>query len=207
MGQERTNYRYDAILIEASRILSPQFDMQGIWLSGAQVELLRNTMAVLNNPKTFVDEYQDDYYLTATDNDWDTIRATVADLERKLMGNDNVLWGYNDRLLTMQTHIMIAPGTFVQSHDTCPSGEAWVIEGVSIGTSHTGATVYPLNYVEAVNYAITEVISPIVNTWAVRSGLRVVLSEGDGIRFAWGGVVVDQNLTTFVWGYKMKVPA
>lgn len=207
MGQDRVGYRRDMTLIEASRILDTQFDAQGIWLNGAQVELLRNVMMPLNNPRTFVDEYHDGYYLTATDNDWDAIRAIVADLERKLMGNDNTMWGYNDRLLTRQDHISLAPGAIVYSHDTVPAGEVWVITGLSIFTDEDGSHLNVLNYVEAVNYAITDQIEPAANLWKTVTDLHVILKEDDGIRTSWKSVVEDQRLMSNIWGYSMKVPA
>lgn len=206
MGQDRVSYRRDTTLIEASRILDAQFGAQGVHLTGAQVELLRNTMMVLNNPRTFVDEYHDGYYLTATDNDWDAIRAIVADLERKLMGNDNTMWGYNDRMFTRQDHIRLAPGAIVYSHDTVPAGEVWVITGLSIFTNEDNSHVDVLNYVEAVNYAITDRISPSANLWKTVTGLHVVLKEDDGIRTSWTGTVIDQRCLSNIWGYSMKVP-
>lgn len=206
MGQDRVNYSRDMTLIEASRILDTQFNAQGIWLNGAQVELLRNVMMPLNNPRTFVDEYHDGYYLTATDDDWDAIRAIVADLERKLMGNDNVMWGYNDRMFTRQDHLTIAPGAIVYTHTTCPAGEVWTITGISIFTDEDDSKLNVLNYVEAVNYAITDQLSPAANLWKTVTDLHVILKEGDGIRTSWTNVVNNQRLMSNVWGYSMKVP-
>ena len=203
---EQHGYIYNRVLIDVDVALDSPFDDGVLWFSGAQIGMLRTIVRYLRRQHTFVETYEEGYYTSPSTEDWDTISALVADLENTLMGNPNTLWGYEDRLLTMQTHIMIAPGTFVQSHTTVPEGEVWVVEGLSVGTSHTGASVYALNYVEAVNYAITELITPPMNTWKVRSDLRVVMKEDDGIRFAWNSLVVDQNITTFVWGYKMKVP-
>ena len=86
-------YRYDRILIESSRIITPTLPGCTVVLNGAQVEMLRNCAHYLDRRSTFVSEYGDLTYETPDNDDWDDIRAQVADLEEKLMGDVNVPFG------------------------------------------------------------------------------------------------------------------
>jgi len=203
--ERRTGYQDGRVLLEADRLLDPQFSPMAVYLSGSMVEMLRNVTEYLNRRTTFVDEYRTGYYLTVTDEDYLVISTIVANLEELLMGNDNTVWAYNDRLLTMETHTMLADGGWTQIHPTVPEGEVWVVEGISLGTNQTGSLVNVLNYILATNYAITELITPLANAWAVRTDFRITLKEDDGIQFVWANVVTGQTLTTYVFGYKMKV--
>jgi len=194
------------VLVDVAMALDSSFDDGVLWFSGAQIGMLRTIVRYLRRQHTFVETYHDSYYISPSTEDWDTISALVADLEETLMGNPNTLWGYEDRMFTRQDHLMIAPGNFVQSHDTVPEGEVWVITGLSIFTDEDSSHLNVLNYVSAVNYAIVDQIAPDANLWKTVTPLHVILKEGDGIRVSWKNVVIDQRLLTNVWGYSMKVP-
>lgn len=84
--ERRLRYDNRRVLIETERVLDPQFRSTLLTLTGAQIELLRNVVAYLNQSSTFVTEYFDTYYLTPTASEWDKLAAIVADLEETLMG-------------------------------------------------------------------------------------------------------------------------
>lgn len=81
----RKRYVENRVLIETARILNPQFKSTILYVSGAQLEVLRNLMEYLNRRTTFASEYFNRYYLSPTAEEWDSLLAIVADLEEKLM--------------------------------------------------------------------------------------------------------------------------
>jgi len=88
MGEEwrrKTFYR-TRVLIETERILNPQFSDSLVCLTGAEIELLRNTVKYLHRRSTFVSEYEAGGYLAPTNAEWDALQAIVANLEETLMG-------------------------------------------------------------------------------------------------------------------------
>lgn len=206
MGQERTGYKRDAILIEASRILSPQFDSLGIYLTGAEVELLRNAVHILDKPTTFVDEYHSGYYVTPTDNDWDTILSIVANLQRKLMGNDNTIFAYNDRLFAWHANADHSPGQQLLETMPVPAGYVHVAEYVSMmqaTTTDSFQLVMARNNGLAIRLKRWDNISAGI---ASVLPIHIPLKEGDSIRALWGNTVNDEYIELAVWGYIMKVP-
>lgn len=87
MSDPLRRYKYvrNRILIPAARILSPQFNAVYLHFTGAHIELMRNLLDYANRSTTFVDSYEDNYYVTPDDDDLDTIFSIVADLEEILM--------------------------------------------------------------------------------------------------------------------------
>jgi hypothetical protein len=204
-AERRTGYDDARVLIQSSRILLPQFPAQTVQLSGAQVELLRNITSYLNRRTTFVAEYQDSYYLTPIDVDWDDIQAMVASLEEKLMVTENVIWGYKDRLFTREDHTTFAAGAFVQDHSDVPANEIWVVSGISLFSDKPNGTVTVLAELPTIATAITNQITVIQNQWIAVTGLNLTMKEGDHIAFSWKGLVITQRIISNVWGYVMSV--
>ena len=133
----RRKFRYDRVMIESARILNPQFDDAVIHLSGAQVELLRNVSQYLRRLETYVAVYHLGYYLVPTDEEYDALMVIVANLEEKLMGNENTIWGYNDIVADAKSRTKSGDGTFQEWGDAVPEGVVWVIQHVSM-TNKTG---------------------------------------------------------------------
>lgn len=97
MGDEwrRKTYYRPRVLIDTSRILDPQFPDSLLCITGAQIEMLRNLTQYLHRRSTFASEYQDQYYLAPTNEEWDSLEAIVADLEDTLMGCDEITTALN----------------------------------------------------------------------------------------------------------------
>lgn len=81
----RHKYAFNRILVPAARILSPEFNAAYLFFTGAHIELLRNLVEYATRREMFVEEYHEGYYISADDDDWDTISAIVAELEYMLM--------------------------------------------------------------------------------------------------------------------------
>lgn len=204
---ERTRkYRYGRVLIETARVLSPAFDDAVVFLSGAQLEMLRNVTQYLRRLDTYVSEYTPGYYLTPTVADYDDILSIVADLEETLMGNPNTLWGYKDRLAESEEAWGDGAADVWVVVGPVPEGEVWVLaeaygyheadaaKDLRIYLQGTGAFHYLVQYPSA---------SPgIDHRWQG----QVVLKEDDQIVCKvvspGNGKVVELN----VWGTKMVVP-
>jgi len=206
MGVERLNYRNGAMLIEASRILSPQFSQMIISLTGAQVELLRNATMVFHKESTFVSTYHDGYYYTATTADFDAISTIVANLEEKLMGNENTIFGYKERYLEYWANGSHAAGTQLLETLPVPAGYVYVVEQVymlQVTTINSYQHMLSSDDTDSVYLGFWGTIAAGVPN--IKS-VRIILSEDDYIRATWGNTVADEYIAFGVWGYKMKVP-
>ena len=138
------SYRYDRVLIESSRIITPTLPGCTLVLNGAQVEMLRNCVHYLDKRSSFVSEYGDLQYETPDDDNWDEIRAQVADLEEKLMGDLNVPWGYHEQLWQNLGGTQSVDGTYVASSASVPAGHVYKVEQISLAnvTGARGAAMF-----------------------------------------------------------------
>jgi len=125
-------------MIESARILDPQFNDAVVYLTGAQIELLRNVSGYLRRLETYTAEYHLGWYLTPTAGDYDQLMAIVADLEEKLMGNENTIWGYKDQHCESYAGTKSGDGTYQQWGSAVPAGEVWVLQQVLL-VNTTGA--------------------------------------------------------------------
>jgi len=124
-SERRRKYRYNRVMIETERILDPQFNDAVVFLTGAQIEMLRNVTQYLNRLDTYVSEQFLGYYLAPTVEDYDSILEIVADLEETLMGNENVIFGYNAVLQEFHNVQSDVNDDFVTSCAQVPEGEVW----------------------------------------------------------------------------------
>ena len=124
--ERRKAYPTTRILIESSRILTPTFDDGVFFVTGAQVEIMRNLLGYARREETYVKTYGPGYYLVPDADDFDDIQAIVADLEETLMGNPNTLWGYKARYAEEKID---EDATFFTYQDTTPvpEGELWAV--------------------------------------------------------------------------------
>ncbi len=207
MSEEDAQYSYveTEVLIDSARVLSSTFPSIGVVLTGNELEILRNMLNYATRRRTFVGTYHNNYYLVADDDDWLDIENIVAELEEKLMGNGNAIWGYADRLFTREDNTTLVSGSWEQTHDTVPSGEIWRVKSISIFSDIASGTCAVLAYLPAVSTQVVDLITVIANRFIVINGLDWVLKEGDGLRFSWAGLAGSQRLISNVIGYRMNV--
>lgn len=207
MSEEQQNlpYRYDRILIESDDILTPSFAGSTVVLSGAQIELLRNVVHYLDRRSTFVKEYNTLNYTTPDNDDWDDISQIVADLEEKLMGDVNVLWGYDDRLFTQKDDTVTVGTTEVQSHTAVAADYVHRVTGYSLTSDKTVPSVVVFANFGGTSICIGGPFALTANVYTVVAPFDVTLKASDYILVSWGGLTVPQRVISNVWGYKMKV--
>jgi len=87
--RKRTYYR-PRILISVDDVLESTFTDSLVCLTGAELNILRNLVQYAEREANWVSEYHTHYYLTPTDEEWQTLQALVAELEQKLMGCDDI---------------------------------------------------------------------------------------------------------------------
>ena len=139
-NERRRKYRYDRVLIETARVLSSTFDDAVVFLSGAQLEMLRNMTQYLRRIETYVTEYNPGYYLTPTSADYDDILAIVADLEETLMGNPNTLFGYKSGFDDISARTVSGAGDETLYFGAVPSGKVLRLESSSAWNQDTACT-------------------------------------------------------------------
>ena len=170
------------------------------------VELLRNITAYLHQERTFVDEYHDTYYLTASVTDFDKLSAIVADLEETLMGNPNTVWGYKDRLASQEDDTETVNTTKIQNHTPPAAGYIHRATGFSLFSDKNVSSVVLFANFNGTNYTIAGPFVLTANVPKVVSPFDITLSDNDYIKASWAGLVVPQRVVSSVWGYKMQVP-
>lgn len=201
----RRRYRYDRVLIGTDRVLTPQFDDAVVFLTGAQLEMLRNVTQYLNRLETYVSEYNPGYYIAPTAEDYDSILEIVADLEEALMGNPNTIFGYKDILFLGQQPVKDGDGDVTLFGSSPPEGQVWRIEGVEARNEDTACTRirfqahYPLG-----NMIFWEKDGPAADELVRWDGL-VTLPEDGRIDAIFEGCLDLDQLRFNVQGYKMDV--
>ncbi len=205
-SERRRKYRWDRVLIETDRLFTPQFEDAVVYLTGAQLEMLRNTTQNLRRQETYVSEYAIGYYLTPTVADYDSILAIVSDLEEVLMGNPNTIWGYNERWSWSDIAVSDGSPSTAVSTDDIPEGMVYVVEywsiqqrgGVSLGTvvQIIGGISTPYIY-QAPNLPDDEL---------VYETTHLTLAAGDTLRLTVYGLPNGESCQIWAWGYKMVVP-
>lgn len=205
-SERRRNYRYDRILIDTDRVLTPQFDDAVVYLTGSQVEMLRNVTQYLRRLETYVTEYNPGYYLTPTAEDYDAILAIVSELEEKLMGNPNTLWGYDDRLYQRLYENNAPAGTYDRDMDVVPAGEVWRVESALAYNKTSICSDIEVNVqLSGTDMELNRQATPAVNERVSWHGM-LTLKEGDYVTFTWNGCTVGDDLECQIRGYKMVVP-
>ena len=206
MSEEVVGYREDRVLLIAARILAPQFAAMGIYLTGAQVEMLRNVTMYLGRRTTYVDTYYYGSYTMPDDSDWDTILAIVSNLEDKLMANENTPFGFKERWVDVLEDMLVGDGTAAMTLDPVSEGEVLRLEGVS-WYNNTGARgrmqIYVKTGTQRTNLA--DIQSPTIREPVMWTGV-LSLAEGDKIVVTQSGCLDGDVHIGAARGYKMEVP-
>lgn len=208
MGEEstRTGYVWDRVLIEAGRILNPCFNAQAVFLSGAQVELLRNVTEYLRRQSTYVEDYHGTYYNTVKGEAWDTILSVVADLEDKLMANENTPWGYNDRWAQQVSDLTADAGTNVLSFPAVPEGYVYTLNLLGAVDNTSGASIEMRVTGDAVPVTVLPVVAAGAGSWKWSGPLELRLKEDDVVSITFYGCTAGDDLYARLWGWMMVVP-
>lgn len=204
--ERRRGYRHSLVLIETARILDPQFSDVVVFLSGAQIELLRNVSQYLNRLETYVSEYQPGHYLAPTTEDYDSILAIVADLEETLMGNPNTIWGYKDRIYQDQEATSTGAAYTDVETGAVPSQtvvvcEAWA--AMQDGGVPCDIAVYLKSGGDSfMLYTAPSLASGIY----VTQGANLTLAAGDVLHMRVMGLPDTEKCYLWLWGHTMVVP-
>lgn len=195
------------ILVDAKAFLNTTINDAVLFFTASEIELMRNLVDYANRRSTFVSDYYMGYYLSPDDTDWNLIQSRVADLEEKLMGNNNVLWGYTDRYMEAIEEPDMPAGESDILGTVVPEGEVWEVTGMSArvlsgvsnrirvgmmsGTAevYAGETLSP-NYAEIYVYH-----------------MDLILKEGDRLFWRFYQMLLNDNADCWAWGSKMEVPA
>ena len=206
MSTERHSYAYNRVLIDSARVLSPQFDDAVIYVTGAQLELLRNVTQYLNRLTTYASEIQPGYYLTPTIADFDDILEIVADLEETLMGNPNTIWGYTERWSDLTATVSVGAGYTDAVIGPVPAGYVQVLEYWQIYHNDVAAraVIVQLSGGDGEPFLL---VAPNQNQDEyVGEYAYLTLSEGDYLRLRVYALATGKACSLVARGYKMIVP-
>lgn len=202
----RYAYREDRVIIEASRVLQPPLAGATVQLTGAQVEMLRNITQYLRRPNTYAKKYSVGYYNTPTVEQFDSIQAIVADLEEKLMGDENTLWGYSDTYEENGQEDSDVAGTFQIDLSAVPAGEVWNVEGVGVYRTTNAPGKAQVQKYDGVAAIALETIAMGENAFIYPNSRPIVLKEDQYIIGRFQGATIGETCILTAWGYKMTVP-
>jgi hypothetical protein len=193
-------YRGDPILIDTSRVLESTLPSMTVALSGGQAEILRNLCQYAELPATFVSSYETVGYTTPSESEWDELQAVVADLERRLMGNENTPLGIYERVADTHSETATA-GTNAIVAATVPAGFFYTLSHLAFANTTTVCTVQVEIHTTSKTLVFFPVTSIPVNTYVPLPMRNMVLAEGDYVRFVFLGCVAGDTLKAQVWGY------
>jgi hypothetical protein len=209
MSEENAQHPYiqSRVLIDGARVITSVFPQIGIVLNGKELEILRNLMNYAARRNTFVGAYHDNYYLSVDDDDWLDIETTTAILEEKLMGNDNVIWGYYERWYQTITLTNVAAGTHILNFELVPEGYVYVLHAMTQRCDGTDVTQLKETMAGANSFLLDRAVAAPMNIWHPLRPIELVLQRDDKARMSFYGCSTGDDLYAKVWGYKMKVPA
>lgn len=202
----RRGYVYNRVLIESERILDPQFDDAVVFLSGAQIEMLRNVSQYLSRLGTYVAEYNPGYYLTPTDEDYDSILEIVADLEEALMGNPNTIWGYFDRWYWWGSVLSDGSSPLTVSTIPVPAGYVYVLEWWQIYHHAGQACSMNLGMGATSSDPLIYEAPAVPHAESVYQPSNMTMKEDDILTSTIYGLPDTKRAYLHVWGHMMKVP-
>lgn len=205
--QERTTtYKSYRVLIETENVLNSAFNQQVVHLTGGQLDILRNLMQYANERTSFVSTYETGYYLTPDDDDWDELGNIISDLEVKLMGDDNVVIGYNDRIHENLSFTLTSDGDYIAATGAVPAGEVWQVQLVTIRNNTAVRGYTSIALLDDVTLTLLEIASGLAVSVPLSFKGSITLKVGDRVQVrAYGGLTGDA-IDAHVWGYIMKVP-
>lgn len=202
----RRKYRYDRILIETERILSPQFNSAFLYVTGAQLELLRNVVAYLRRLETYVSEYNPGYYLTPTAEDYDDLLALVADLEDILMASDNAPWKITGHFSYSEGDNDADEGHNTIGFTSVPADEVWIVEAIQ--GQDVDSVITRIELTAIVDWGAVQLakhLNPATAEQHAWAG-HITLQENDFIRVEFYGCTAGDDLSARIIGYVMTVP-
>lgn len=203
----RRKYVRNRVLIETARILSPTFSDAVVFLSGAQLELLRNVTQYLNRQDTYVSEYNPGHYLIPTSADYDDILEIIADLEETLMGNPNTIWGYDNRITANENFVKSGAGDLQVEPFSVPEGYVYDINVVAARNADTIVSQEHALYDGSLTYTIAYFDDQPANVFALHDKLSIKLKEGDKYIVWFRDCQDGDAIRVRGWGTQMVVPA
>ncbi|MEE9367092.1 MAG: hypothetical protein V3W44_10420 [Dehalococcoidales bacterium] len=205
-SERRRSYRYNRVLIESARVLDPQFDDAVVYLTGAQIEMLRNVIQYLNRLDTYVTEYNPGYYIAPTVEDYDTILAIVANLEEVLMGNPNTIWGYADRWQNAITGTSTGEAYTLAETPPVPEGYVYVLEHWTINQWDTGTRHVTLRVTGGTGSPVLFDAPALPTNQDIYEAANITLKEGDTVRLIVFALADTKTCHLTVRGHTMVVP-
>ena len=227
-AERRLSYQYQRVLLETTRVLSPQFDDTLICLTGAELELLRNVCTYFHLRSSFVSQYDETYYLCPDDEDWDDIQAIVADLEEKLMGCQDIAddiasikayaaaIAFDLELVRIEQSPIAANESVYASGDgeanqsllftACPDDYRMKVYGLfAVDTSNACSQIrfeYEGAYSSRQFYSVSSVAGGQPIVWVG----PISLEAGDQLKARFSGATTGDNLRAVMWAERFEVP-
>lgn len=194
------------VIVDSKAFLNTEFNDAVLFLTGGHIELMRNLMQYANRRSTWVSDYYIGYYLEPTDADWNLIQQSVAELEYVLMGNNNVIFGYNERIHEWLGGTKTGAGQYNALSTAVPAGYVHRIEAISIRNvtgTRGGTGIFVIG--DATYYAIKYDSTPVIYIPLLVTGC-FTLEAGDQVNVRMAGCLDGDVIEAGLWGYRMEVP-
>jgi hypothetical protein len=205
MSEERRPYYPDQVLIEAARVIDRATPRAGPILTDAELDIIRNVLAYAHRRDTFVATYYPTYYEMPDDAEWDDIQEVVAELECKLMGPYNVIFGYDDRWFENLSGVVPGAGAFENDSDPVPAGYVYVLENVSMRNNTGARGVAQIRVYTGAQHTIEAWTASLLRYEPLIFNGSNVLKEGDFVRIQQDSCEEGDVIAAGLRGYMMKV--
>lgn len=206
LEQERLKpYVWNKLLYEWEQDFASNFPQLVIEITGPEVSILRNAIWTATQRDHWTSEYTAAGYKVPDDTEWDEITALVANLEAKLMGNDNVNLGFNDNVYVEDTQQLGQVNGSIYTA-ACPAGEVWTIQNANaVCTGSTTNIVQIWVQQNGANHAaLVEATSVPASRQTIYNG-NIVLHEGDRLIAYFWTTNGSCTITIRAFGYKTLV--
>lgn len=204
-AERRYVYRYDRVLIEVLRVIDSDFPGVALYLDGGQVEILRNLLQYAHRQTTYVEEYGQDTYTTPKTEDFDSILLMVTDLEEKLMGPNNLLWGYSDTVVERVNNTDADAGTNYLQTTPVPAGEIHTYDNVFAINNNSQCTYILVTATVSSAGVYLKRLAPVPAQQEVKLENPVTLKPGDFLVCSFTGCTEGDVIRFHVYGTKMLV--
>lgn len=122
-----------------------------------------------------------------------------------LYSEENMVWGYYDRLIEVKTIADATVGSNLISHTGVPAGEVWVMYGVAIRDNATASPARCWLYDGVTYHPLFDFGALTADTYKTFLPGHIVLKAGDRICVEFTACALHDILYSEIWGYKMQV--
>lgn len=116
-----------------------------------------------------------------------------------------MLWGFSSQYQEQQDGIDVAAGNRTLTFSTVPAGEIWVVQGWTAWTKQANAQRLEFYVNAAGSNRRVSLVSLAVAYTSKSADVPIVLEEDDNVFVVFNSCVLNDDIYSAAWGYKMLI--